>query len=218
MPSSTRYHLRMASQLSSTAVIVVATSVVSASTGGKDLTTVDIISKNDAQDVHKVDVSLNQPLDIGEECNTFISIENTKDEVVVDVGVLVDCEYNNQQCLKDTTSSLGGRCMPSKDIPTRISSQTISKPKLRFLQDTEGLECPANCPQSFCGCIETFSDFDIMKDPTCANEIKSVCSNDEVLTNCAVTDGGDEYSSSDYCLSLTCVIDAYAEGTDVEEC
>ena len=107
----------MASQLSSTAAIVVATSVVSASTGGKDLTTVDIISKNDAQDVHKVDVSLNQPLlDTGEECNTFISIEN-KDEVVVDVGVLlVGCENNNgQECRKDETSSLGGRCTTSKD-------------------------------------------------------------------------------------------------------
>ena len=110
------YHLRMASQLSSTAAIVVATSVVSASTGGKDLTTVDIISKNDAQDVHKVDVSLNQPLDIGEECNTFISIEN-KDEEVVDVGVLeVGCENNNEQeCRKDETSTLGGRCTTSKD-------------------------------------------------------------------------------------------------------
>ena len=57
----------MASQLSSAVAIVVATSVVSASTGGKDLTTVDIVQKNDAQDVHKVDVvSLNQPLDTSE--------------------------------------------------------------------------------------------------------------------------------------------------------
>ena len=100
----------MASQLSSTVVIVVATSVVSASTGGKDLT-INNTRKNDAQDVHKVDVSpLNQPLDTGEECNTYISIADTKDDVV-DVGVfLVGCENNNQDCVRDETSSLGGRC------------------------------------------------------------------------------------------------------------
>jgi len=218
----------MANQLSSTVAIVVATSVVSASTGGKDLT-VDITPKNDAQDVHKVDVSLTyQPLDtIGEECNTFISIAD-KDEAV-DVGVLVGCDENNEQeCLKDTTSSLGGRCTNKDTSTIQRTSQTISKPKVRFLQETEGLECPANCPQSFCGCIETFFDgigaelsnynsteefdtFGIMKDPTCATEIKSVCSNDEVLTNC----GGTDYIDCPY---LTCFIDAYAEGTEVEEC
>jgi len=239
----------MASQLSSTVAIVVATSVVSASTGDKDLTTVDITPKNDAQDVHKVDVSLIHPLDTtGEECNTFISIiADTKDEVLVDVGVLlVGCENKEQECVKDDTSSLGGRCTITTHTSYNDTSaiqrtrQTISKPKLRFLQDTEGLYCPANCPQSFCGCIESFFDgigeelsnynsteeefdtFGIMKDPTCATEIKSVCSNDEVLTNCDGADGGEEYggeySFSDYCPYLTCFIDAYTEGTEVEEC
>ena len=180
------------------------------------MTTVDITPKNDAQDVHKVDVSLiNQPLDTGEECNTFISID-TKDKVVVDVGVLlVGCEnHDGQECRKDETSSLGGRCTTTRTSYKDTSAiqrtrQTISKP--RFLQETEGLECPANCPQSFCGCIEAFSDFDIKKDPTCATEIKSVCSN-EVITNCVVTDAEYSYSISDYCPYLTCIIDTYAEG------
>ena len=219
----------MASQLSSTVAIVVATSAVSASTGGKDLTTVDITPKNDAQDVHKVDVSLiNQPLDTGEECNTFISID-TKDKVVVDVGVLlVGCEnHDGQECRKDETSSLGGRCTTSKTTSAIIqrTRQTISKPKLRFLQETEGLVCPENCPQSFCGCIESFFDgigeelanynstteesdelFGNFKDPTCATEVKSVCGNDEVLTNC---DPNLLYLP-ETCPYLTCLIDAYA--------
>ena len=214
----------MASQLSSSVAIVVATSVVvSASTGGKDLT--NITPKNDAQDVHKVDVSLNQPaLDTGEECNTFISIAaGTKDKAVVDVGVLVGCENNNQECRKDETSSLGGRCTTTRTSYKDTSAiqrtrQTISKPKLRFLQETEGLECPANCPQSFCGCIETFSDGN--SSSTCATEIKSVCSN-EVLTNCVVTDAEYTYSISDYCPYLTCFIDAYvcrSEDKDSSHC
>ena len=169
-------------------------------------------------------MSLNQPLDTGEECNTFI-IADTKDEVVVDIGVLVGCENNDgQECRKDETSSLGGRCTTTtsyKDTSAiqRTRQTIISKPKLRFLQDTEGLECPANCPQSFCGCIESLNyqtttqqKIGIMKDPTCATEIKSVCSNDEVLTNCGGTD------AEDYCSYLMCFIDAYAADSGLEEC
>ena len=143
--------------------------------------------------------------------------------------LLVGCENNNQDCVKDETSSLGGRC---------TTTHTISKPRLRFLQDTEGLVCPENCPQSFCGCIESFFDgigaelsnynsteeefdtFGIMKDPTCATEIKSVCSN-EVLTNCDGADGreeyGGEYSFSEecYCLQYRLVCDR-SIGTEYE--
>ena len=53
--------------------------------------------------------------------------------------------------------------------------------------------------------------FGIFKDPTCAAEIKSVCSNDEVLTNC----GGSDYIDCPY---LNCFIDAYAADSEVEEC
>ena len=138
---------------SSTIAILSGVSLVSAAAA------VGGISKTDAQDVnnnngalphhHKPQIKL-QSTTLGKECNTLeidSTVNNDKwvaksedKEDDTDIGLLiVDCNNDNEDCLPDDTSSLGGRCT-SKDITNsppayKTSTNITTKRQLRSEPD-----------------------------------------------------------------------------------
>ena len=137
----------MASTSSTIAILSGASLAVSAAVVGGG------VSKTDAQDVnnnngalphhHKPQINL-QSTTLGKECNT-LTLDNNNDKWVAksednkdntDIGLLiVDCNNDNENCLPDDTSSLGGRCT-TKDITNsppayKTSTNVNSKRQLR---------------------------------------------------------------------------------------
>ena len=149
----------MASTSSTIAILSGASLAVSAAAA------VGGVSKNDAQDVnnnngalphhHKPQIKL-QSTTLGKECNT-LTLNNNTDGVQwvaksedkeddTDIGLLiVDCNNDNEDCLQDDTSSLGGRCTTRKDITNsppayKTSTNVTTKRQLRRDADVEWIK------------------------------------------------------------------------------
>ena len=148
----------MASTSSTIAILSGASLAVStaAAVGG-------VTSKTDASDVknnngalphhHKPQIKLSTTL--GKECNTLTLDSSNNSDVWVaksedkeddtDVGLLVvDCNNDNENCLPDDTSSLGGRCT-TKDITNnppayKASTNITTKRQLRPEADVEWIK------------------------------------------------------------------------------
>ena len=123
------------------------------------------VSKTEAQDVnnnngalphhHKPQIIL-QSTTLGKECNTLTldsTVNNVKwvakseeKEDDTDIGLLiVDCNNDNENCLPDDTSSLGGRCTTRKDITNsppayKASTNITTKRQLRSDPDVEWIK------------------------------------------------------------------------------
>ena len=147
----------MASTSSTIAILSGASLAVSAAAA------VGSVSKTDAQDVnnnngalphhHKPQINL-QSTTLGKECNT-LTLDNNNDKWVAksednkdntDIGLLiVDCNNDNENCLPDDTSSLGGRCT-TKDITNnpppayKASTNITTKRQLRSDPDVEWIK------------------------------------------------------------------------------
>jgi len=157
----------------------------------------------------------------GDECNSFVSNEGKTGEsnIEPDIGIL-SCSLSNQECLRDSTSSNGGRCF---DRRPRDTSQVIESPIFRrrhralekkqptlnttvhhvnqtprFLQD-EKFACQANCPEDFCNCAR--NNYYGAK---CANEMNDVCVAG-LLPECVPTDYVYYYEET-YCKFASCII------------
>lgn len=126
-----------------------------------------VATKTDAQNVnnnngalphhHKPQIKL-QSTTLGKECNTLTldsTIDNNNDKWVAksednkddtDIGLLiVNCNNDNENCLPDDTSSLGGRCITRKDITNsppayKASTNITTKRQLRPEADVEWIK------------------------------------------------------------------------------
>ena len=151
----------MASTSSTIAILSGASLAVSAAAVGG-------VSKTDTQDVnnnnnngalphhHKPQINL-QSTTLGKECNTLeLDSSNNNDKWVAksednkeddtDIGLLiVNCNNDNENCLPDDTSSLGGRCITRNDITNsppgyKASTNITAKRQLRQDPDVEWIK------------------------------------------------------------------------------
>lgn len=186
-------------------------------------------------------------LGVSDECNTFettptatnSNIKERRDDVA-DAGILglvVDCEDDNQVCVNDDTSSLGGRCnAPSStysasndndNIPSLSSSSSSSSLSPIKKSTSRGLseklrqsygECPATCPQEFCDCtFGSTNDEDLSS--ICPTELNNVCTNPDLITGCGIaTNVYAAFITDGVCPYAACLLEVQAGTKAMEEC
>ncbi len=156
----------------------------------------------------------------GDECNSFVSHEeNAVDSnIEPDIGIL-SCIHSNQECLRDTSSSIGGRCIDRRlrnispviestifrrEHRSLVKKQSTMNTRAhrgsetpRFLQD-EKFACQANCPEDFCNCARN-NYYGVQ----CAKEMNDVCVAG-LLPECVPKDYVYYYEET-YCKFASCI-------------
>ena len=195
------------------------------------------------------------------ECNTFdtsdiaTAIDNSSSswvskkedkEDTSDIGILiVSCDDDEQECMKDGSSSLGGRCTSSSitdntessyNTPIIKNQQSVDKPpssKLNKLitsssqSTTRNLQsynfnCPSTCPTAFCNCIESSFSGDEFPNSQCGWHINEVCTSNngtQLTDDCGLADSSYlNFIKDGVCPYAGCLLDVQSGEKLLEEC
>ena len=193
------------------------------------------------------------------ECNTFdtsdiaIDTDNSssswvskteEDKDTSDIGILiVACANDEQECIKDGSSSLGGRCTsssitdntePSYTTPIIKNQQSVDNPsstklnklitssaQSRHLQ-SYNFNCPSTCPTGFCNCIESSFSGDEFPNSQCGWHINEVCTSNngtQLTDDCGLGDSPYlNFIKDGVCPYAGCLLDVQSGDKLLEEC
>jgi len=198
-----------------------------------------------------------------QECNTFDTsdiataidtdnssswVSKSEDKDTSDIGILiVSCDDDEQECIKDGSSSLGGRCTSSVSITDNTESSyttpiiknqqsvdTPSSSKLNKLitssqsQSTSrnlqsyNFNCPSTCPTQFCNCIESSFSGDEFPNSQCGWHINEVCTSNngtQLTDDCGLADSPYlNFIKDGVCPYAGCLLDVQSGEKLLEEC